>query len=149
MTHLDHFISSSRVRITLAIIGALVVLALVFHAGVAFGAHHGAWGRMSGDRGFRHPFFPQGFALPHGFIPNEHGAVGTVRSVSPAVTIETRDGAIRPVAIATSTLVRARGEEGTTTLSVGDKVIVIGQVNEQGRIDAKFINVLSVATSTR
>lgn len=144
MKNLEQFAASKKVRAGVGILGALFVAALIFHAGVVVGAHRGRFDRA---HSFRSPLFPSGFALPHGFIPNAHGAVGTITAVTlPTFTMETRAGASQSIVVGTSTLIRSMGPANEKALSVGSQVIVLGEPDGQGRIDAKLIRVLPSAS---
>lgn len=143
MKKIEQFVASKKVRVGAGIFGALFVAALIFHAGVVVGAHRGRFDRT---RGFRSPLFPSGFALPHGFIQDAHGAVGTITAVAlPTFTMETRAGASQSILVGTSTLIRSMDQANEQALSVGSQVIVLGEPDSQGRIDAKLIRVLPPA----
>ena len=150
MKEFENIISSKKVRLTAGVIGALILALLIFHAGVVFGSHRNSFGgpssRSGMNRGFRPPFLPSGFELPHGFIPNSHGAVGTITAITlPTLTMETREGTSQTILVGTSTMVRDMRDGTTTTLSVGNQIIVIGQPDSRGRIDAKLIRMLPIA----
>jgi len=143
MEKIKIFFVSRTVRVVAGVVGVLFLAALIFHAGVVYGSHRNPFGRHDAGRGFRPPFFPGGFELPHGFISNAHGAVGTVTTLAlPTITMQTREGTSQTILVGTSTITR-----GGTALSVGDEVLVLGEPDSQGRIDATLIRVLS-ATST-
>ncbi len=152
MKELENIVSSKKVRLAIGVIGALVLALLIFHAGVVFGSHRNSFGGPSGrpsmGRGFRPPFLPGSFELPHGFIPNTHGAVGAITAITPPTfTMETREGTSKTIFVSTSTMIRSMRGADTTAFAIGNKIIVIGEPDSQGRIDATLIRVLS-ATST-
>ncbi len=127
----------------MVVIGALILAFLIFHVGAVYGSHRNPFGRHDAEYGFRSSFFPRGFELPHEFIQNDHGAVGSITlMMPPTFTMQTRDGASQTILIGTSTVIRGR-----TPLSAGDGVIILGEPDSLGRIDATLIRVL-VATST-
>lgn len=133
--------TARRLRIALAALAAIVVALLIFHAGVAVGSR-----RVLRERGG--PFFGRPslsmMALPHVFIPDGHGAIGSVASVSPAsFTLKTRAGETETVLIATTTAIRGANGSATTTLVVGETVLVLGQPASQGAIKADVIRILS------
>ncbi len=153
MKEFENIISSKKVRLTACVIGVIVLALLIFHAGVVFGSHRNSFGGPSGrpsmDRGFRPPFFPNGFELPRSFIPNSHGAVGSITAITlPTLTMETREGTSKTIFVGTSTMIQSTKDTDAKTLSVGNKIIVLGESDSQGRIDAKLIRILSIATST-
>ena len=153
MKEFENIVSSKKVRLTVGIIGALILALLIFHAGVVFGSHRNSFGgpsdRSGMDRGFRPPFMPDGFEMPRGFIPNKHGAVGAITAITlPTFTMETREGTSKTILVSTSTMIRSMGGADAKALLVGNKIIVLGEPDNQGRIDAKLIRILSAATST-
>lgn len=136
-TNTRHFFSSRGVRLTAGVVGALLVAALIFHA------HRGEFGRFGRERGFRPPFFPVGIEFPRDFISGGHGAVGTITALTlPTFALETREGTSETILVGTSTLIRSRGTGNAQALSAGDQVVVLGEPDSQGRIDAKFIRIL-------
>lgn len=147
MKNLETIISNRKVRITLSIVGVIILALLVFHAGVVVGSHRGLPSRDNANRGamnrgFRSSFLPNGFELPHGSMQNGHGAVGTITTVAlPELTIDTREGVSTSILVSTSTLIRNMSAQNDTRFSVGDKIIVLGEADSQGRITAKIINV--------
>jgi len=146
MKEFENIVSSKKVRLTVGVIGALILALLIFHAGVVFGSHRDSFGgppRPDMGRGFRPPFFPNGFELPRGFIPNNHGAVGAITAITlPTLTMETREGTNKTIFVGTSTMIRNGDDSKTATLSVGNQIIVLGDTNSEGRINAKLIRIL-------
>ncbi len=139
-------------RVVVGVIGALILALLIFHAGVVVGSRRDRFlfVRHGADRGFSFPFLLGGFALPYGgFIPNSHGAVGTITAVTlPTLSVETRGGTSETILVGTSTIIRNSGESTSLALSVGDQVVVLGEPDSQGRIDATLIRVLSTSAAT-
>lgn len=146
MTEIKQTITSRKGRITLGVIGALILAMLIFHAGVVVGTHRGEFRGLGMSRGFRPPFLPSGFELPHGFIQNDHGAVGAIIAVTlPTFTMETREGTSQTIVVSTTTMIRGIEGGGTGALSVGNKIVVLGELDSQGRINAKLIRIISPA----
>ncbi len=144
MEKIHALFSSRKARLIGISIGAILLAALIFHAGVVYGSHRSRFGRDDVTRGFRPPFFPGNFELPHGFLQNNHGAIGTITTISlPTFTMQTREGTSQTILMGSTTALRSN-----KTLAPGDEVIVLGEPDSQGRIDAMLIRVLS-ATSTR
>ena len=146
MKNFRDIVQSKNARAAAAAFGALLLALLIFHAGVVFGSHRGPFNRPNLDRGFRSPFFPGNFELPHGFIPNNHGAVGTITALAlPTFTMETRDGMAKTILVSTSTVIWSAGTAGAEALSEGARVTVLGVLDNAGRIDAKVIRVFPAA----
>lgn len=119
--------------------GIAVVLlgALIFHAGVSYGA------RRTLSR-FGHPPPPPGF--PHSFIPQGHGAVGTIASITPPTMflLSARDGDQETVLISSTTLIRSGSAAvPVDALTRGATVSVIGDPSQKPQtISARIIHVL-------
>jgi len=146
MTEIKKIITSRKGRITLGVIGALILAMLIFHAGVVVGTHRGEFRGPGMSRGFRPPFLPSGFELPHGFIQNDHGAVGAITAVTlPTFTMETREGTSQTIVVSTTTMIQGIEGGSTRALSVGNKIVVLGELDSQGRISAKLIRIVSPA----
>ncbi|MFI5260665.1 MAG: hypothetical protein ACHQU0_02630 [Candidatus Paceibacteria bacterium] len=135
--------SSRHVRLAVGILGSLFLAALIFHAGVVVGSHQGFAREGQFGRGFRPPFFPGGFEMPHGFIQDGHGAVGAVTAITlPTLVLQTREGTSQTIVVGTSTVLRSMDGPGVPTLSVGDTIIVLGEPDDQNRVHAAFIRIL-------
>ncbi len=147
MKEFENIVSSKKVRLTVGIIGTLILALLIFHAGVVFGSHRNSFGgpsdRPGMGRGFRPPFMPDGFEMPRGFIPNKHGAVGVITAITlPTLTMETREGTSKTILVSTSTMIQNGEDPKNATLSVGAHIIVLGDTDSEGWIGAKIIRML-------
>ncbi len=151
MEKIKKIISSGKVHVIASIVGAFVLALLIFHAGIVVGSRHNLFERHNAKHDFSFSFFPNGFMMPYyGFIPNNHGSVGTITAVTlPTLSLRTRAGTNKIVLISPSTLIRGENDTGTSSLVAGDQIIVLGEPDSQGRIDAHLIHVLSIyATSS-
>ncbi len=131
-------------------LGAALVLLLVFDAGLAIGTRRALELRGGPARGHDAPMLGLGgfgVAMPHGFIPGGHGAVGTIQSISPSIlTIKTRSGDSEEIVMNASTTI----ESATTSLPqsglhVGDQIVAIGNpsaATSSTRMTAELIRVL-------
>lgn len=139
MEQFKKLVPSEKVRRVLYGLGVLLVALLIFHAGVVTGSHRHSPGRGGPGFGFRVPGF--NVQLPRGFIPNGHGSVGTIQSVSTSsITLQTRDGTTQTVLLTGKTSIRtASGAASSTALSVGQQVIILGTPNDDGTISADLI----------
>lgn len=153
MSDFEKMMRAKKVRIAASAVAALVLGFLIFHVGVVVGYHRGPLQGMSHrgdvDRTVRPLLFlPRGFLLPHGFISNAHGAVGIITALSSTTPLtfllRTREGTDDSILVGTSTIIRNRGPEDSSALTVGDQVIVIGALNGGGDIDAKLIRILKL-----
>ena len=149
-TNLRTLVSQRAVRITVGTVIALLVAALIFHAGVGFGERR-AFDRMhrDGAHTLPPPMGLFGIPLPHEFIPNEHGTVGSITAVASSTSfrLETRGGSTVTVDLRPDTRIISDSPESTSSvLSVGAMVVVVGepaQDSDGGQdIDARIIHVL-------
>ncbi len=130
----------------------LLVEALVFHAGVVVGSHSRVFMMQSGGPGMsfeaRIPFGSAGVALPQGFIPGGHGALGIISTIQlPLITLASRDGTVLRVEVGSSTQVSGAPGATVNDLHAGDTIIVIGDPTDtdlNGEIDAKLIRIVDV-----
>ena len=123
------------------IIGELVIGLLIFHAGIAYGERH-VFSRMSVAQ---HGPIPQFGFLTHSFIPQGHGAVGVITEVTlPTFTLQTRDGEVETVSVASSTMVRGLSPAMTIAdLMIGQSVTILGEPeNNSEHFSARFIHIL-------
>lgn len=142
----DIFLSRAFHRILIGV-GALLVLLLTFQAGIFVGYHKAAFSFRGGDNYYR--TFDEKKDVRGGFpmmgdFPNAHGASGRIVSIQlPNIVIEDRDKVEKVVATNDRTVIRKfRGEAAMTDLAVGDIVVVIGNPNQNGQIDAEVIRLL-------
>ena len=133
-------------------LGALVLAALIFHAGVVAGLHDRGISSRNFDKSWFDAQLPFGggvLALPQGFISGGHGAVGTIASVAlPAITVTTRDGVTLTVNVDSDTQIVGATPQGTSSpasLSVGDTIVVLGDpddISTSGAVDARLIRIV-------
>ena len=137
----DEVLKKPTTRKVLIGIGVVVVLLLIFHAGMVTGEH-----RHSGEHGFGMQRSGGFFIarMPQGYMQQGHGAVGTVTALGPSsVTITGRDGGAQTILLAPDTQIRAlNGDASSSALKVGDHVIVLGAPSESGQITAHLIHVM-------
>lgn len=128
---------------------ALIIAALIFHAGIVVGSHRPFMQGRGQGGGFEAQIpFGGEVALPQGFIPGSHGALGTIATVTlPTLTLTTRDGMTLTVKVDSGTQIVGATPEGTSTsasLSVGEMVIVVGDPDDtspNGAVDARLIRI--------
>ena len=133
-------------------LGALVLAALIFHAGVVVGLHDRGMPGHDFDKVWfdaQIPFGAESIPLPQGFIPGDHGAFGTIASIMlPAITVTTRDHVTLTVKVDGDTQIVGAAPAGTSSpaaLKVGDTIIVVGDpddISANGAVDARLIRIL-------
>lgn len=135
-----HKILSSRVILLVAIcFVVMLALALIFHAGASWG-ERSAMERMRHGAGGPPPFF--GF-LPHSFMPEGHGAIGTISSTSlPTFTMRSRENDMVTVVVSSSTVVVGGSAHTPADLAPNQTVVIIGSPNSDNMLQARVIRVL-------
>lgn len=137
---------SRRFSWVLVAVGGILVLLLIFDAGFVLGSRRSL--EMRGPRG--EPNFGLagwGVAIPHGFAPQGHGAVGTIQSISlPNIVITTRDGDDTQTVVITP---QTKIESATTSISdqqlhVGQQIVALGEpgTTTQTQLRAVLIRIL-------
>ncbi len=136
---------SSKTRTILWILGAAIVVLLVFGAGVLVGYHGAFYVGRFGENYYRN-FFGE---FPPGRMANGHGVAGEVIDVaSSSLSVRDADGDESSVAIEPATVIREA--DRTIMLSdvqVGNGVVVIGAPNENGQIEAQFVRIFASSSS--
>jgi hypothetical protein len=128
------------------VIAGFAVLLLVFRAGAEVGARKARFSYRWGEQYHRNFGGPKGGFL-HGGLDRDfietHGAAGTVLSVdNVTVVMNGRDDVERIVRVSDRTVVK-RGSRtiAMEELQADDRIVVIGEPNSDGQIEAKFIRV--------
>ena len=144
---MSNFLHSHTTRAVLIILGAIVLLFVVFGVGIAVGYYHAIFASRFGEN-YYHNFY--GGAPTSGLAPmNEHGIVGTVIDVSSSsISVKDQGDNEQSVAILGDTVIR----EVNNTITIndimpGDQVTVIGEPNTEGQIQARFIRVFDASSS--
>jgi len=145
------FIKTKPIKIALCSIAGLIVLLLVFGAGIEVGFHKAdhsfRWGENYHKNfgGPREGFMrggPKGLGQED-FI-DAHGTVGQVIKIEgQTLIIKGRDGVEKTVLLKGGDEIR-KGREtvAPADLKVDDMVVVIGEPNDAGQIEAKFIRLM-------
>ncbi|MGC9599228.1 MAG: hypothetical protein ABSE18_02470 [Minisyncoccia bacterium] len=138
-------LQSSKTRTILWILGAAIVVLLVFGAGVLVGYHGAFYVGRFGENYYRN-FFGE---FPPGRMVNGHGVAGEVIDVaSSTLSVRDADGDESSVVIMPATVIRESDQ--TVALSdvrVGNGVVVIGAPNENGQIEAQFVRIFASSSS--
>lgn len=136
------------------ILGGLIVLFVVFGLGIVVGYDRAGFA-AGFDRNYYRIFYgaapdgPAGFMAPPMPIAI-HGVVGTVIDLGTS-TISVRDQKDneQSVAISSATVIRSGGSDvAINNMTVGDRITVIGEPNDQGQIAARFIRIFPASSST-
>ncbi len=139
---------SKGFKIVLYALGAVILLALVFRAGMEVGSRKANFAYRWGEQYHRNFGGPRGGFIPEAgrtFLPNPHGTFGKIISVNlPEFTVLSPEGVEKVVRVGTSTaVVKDFREKGSTTdLAVDAYVVVVGEPNDAAQIEAKLIRVV-------
>jgi hypothetical protein len=128
-------------------VGIVIVLALVFSAGISVGFHKASFDRTwseNYERNFGEAPPGIGFNFDSNNFPNANGAVGKIIKITlPTIIVTDKDNTEKVILIQDGTkLEKMRTEIKSTDLAVNDFVVVIGSPNTTGQIEAKFIRVM-------
>lgn len=146
----NKLLQSKSFKFALIVIGALIVLLLVFKVGVFVGYKKASFSYRWGENYHRNFAGPRGGFFGnfrHGFgddaYINAHGTFGSIIKIDGTTLIIKGNGDTEKIVIASSTTeIRERHETiKINDLKVDDKVTIIGSPNEQGQIEAKLIRV--------
>lgn len=134
--------------IIIIILGAFLALLFAFKLGSMVGARR-AWFSCGWDNNYARNF---GGPPPRGgfgkMIDDEdffhaNGITGKILKINnQEIVINDRDGAEKIIVVTDKTIIRqARGEIKISDLKTGDDIVVIGEPNSTGQIEAKLIRI--------
>ena len=134
------------------IIGIIIVASLIFQAGFFVGFKKASFGH-DWNNNYADNFGPSHrglFMMEGGFgnsrdLPNAHGAIGRIiKTDLPIVTVmDDKDKVEKVVLVNDNTEIRRmRDKINKEDLKVDDFIVVIGDPNAQGQIEAKLIRLL-------
>ncbi|MDB5189970.1 MAG: hypothetical protein JWN49_296 [Parcubacteria group bacterium] len=133
------------------VLAVLIVLIGVFKLGEVVGYHRAQFAVRFGDsfdrnfNGYRGNVMFGAPGMPRELLPpGGHGAAGTIASIAlPNIVVADRDGLEKTVHLTNNTDIREfRDQIASTSLAVGESVIVLGTPGDAGQIEAELIRVL-------
>ena len=150
---MSNFLGSKKIRAVLWILGGLIVLFVVFGLGITVGYERARF--ASGfDKNYGRIFFGGsfgGYAVTAHVMPVViHGVVGTVIDVGTStISVEDQNHNERSVVVSSGTDIR-NGQQSVLigSIAVGDMIAAIGEPNNMGQIDARFIRIFPASSST-
>lgn len=146
LTNLPH---SKTFRGIVIGLGIAAVVLIIFWFGLSAGYRRAHTVERFGDsfeRNFVAPhdrfFLRAGLQAPG--VPGGHGVVGEIASIDwPELIVAGPDNLEKTVRVASTTRVREFAQEvPSTTLAVGDHVVILGVPDTAGTIDARLIRLL-------
>lgn len=145
---LKKFAESKNFKKLIYILGAVVILTLVFQAGMIVGFKKASFGRDWGEN-YERNFGPKRDGFPFmrnnmRDIPNAHGAIGKIIKVEfPNIVVLDKDQTEKIIIIKDDTsILERRDVVNKESLTVDEFIVVIGNPNNQGQIEAKVIRIM-------
>lgn len=147
----NQFFQSKIFRVATWMIAGLILLLLVFKIGLSIGYKKAGfsyrWGEnyhrnFAGPRGGFFNNFKNGFG-DRNFI-NAHGIFGSIIKIEGnAIIVKSRDDVEKIILVKdNTTITRFRDKAQLSDIKVDDNIVIIGEPNEVGQIEAKFIRVM-------
>jgi hypothetical protein len=141
---------SKNVRAVIIGIGILIIVLGILKMGISIGERRANFTGQFGDN------FERNFVGPHGYMMmgngnfgggmmvNGNGAVGEIIGLNlPQLVVSGPDNLEKMVLISSSTTIRQFQENITSAeLKIGDFVVVLGNPNTNGQVEAKLIRVM-------
>ncbi|MFA6554654.1 MAG: hypothetical protein WCS89_04090 [Candidatus Paceibacterota bacterium] len=147
------FFQTNSVSKIIGGLGILLIALVIFQAGAFVGYHKGAFSsNWNNNYMMRDADDPRSFFAPfmhRGDDINPHGAVGEIVSMNlPLVMIKGPNRAEEVIIVGTSTTIRNfRQTVSASDLSIGSQVVVIGEPNDKGQIQAELVRIMPTPPS--
>jgi hypothetical protein len=144
---MENIYKSKSVKWIIISIGIVIFTLGVLRIGISVGYHKAKFAGQFGnnfERNFLGPKDGNRKMFFDGGIPGGHGAFGEILSINlPNLIITGPDNLEKTVLIGTSTLIRRFQENiKNTDLKIGDSVVVIGNPNDEGQVEASLIRIM-------
>ncbi|MFH0804112.1 MAG: hypothetical protein V1896_00735 [Candidatus Zambryskibacteria bacterium] len=137
---------SKTVRGIIIGIGITIVVLLILFAGMNIGEHRARFANQLGDNFERNFMGPmnRGGGFWSGVMPGGHGVIGEIVSINlPQIVVSGQDNIEKIIAVGENTAIHQFQKDiQSSELKVGDFVVVLGNPNDQGIIDARLIRVM-------
>ena len=144
--------AKKSLRFALYIIGTLFILSITLQFGIFIGYHKASFARDWGDH-YKNNF---GMERPESFrgmmgntLPNAYGASGKVLSITlPTFVVEDTNGTEKTILITDTTIIKSRMQNSSSSvITSGSIVVVLGDPNSSGQIEAKLIRIMPDSTT--
>jgi hypothetical protein len=135
--------------IILCAIGVVIIALLIFSAGVTVGFHKASFGQ-AWEENYEHNFGMRSTNPLFDNFPNASGAIGKIIKIAlPTIIVQDKDNTEKVVLINDDTKIQKIKELVTLNdLTIDDFIVVIGNPNSQGQIEAKFIRIMPLGMPT-
>lgn len=147
------FFSSHAVPKAIAVLAIFLVILIIFQAGFIVGFHKATFS-FNWDKNYlsnlNDPRSVMASFMQDNDDVNPHGAVGEIISINmPSILVRRSGGAEEIINIGTTTVIRnLRQIASSSALTLHKQVIVIGEANTSGQIDATLIRILPEESSS-
>jgi len=132
-------------------IGIVIVVLLIFSAGVTVGFHKASFGRAWGENYARNfGMMPNRQMFGRDNFPNASGAIGKIIKIElPTIIVQSKDNTEKVVLIKDDTKIQEMmSVVKASNLAIDDYVVIIGSPNKQGQIEAKLIRIMPLGMPT-
>jgi hypothetical protein len=147
-TEIKKLLESKFLKILIYILGVLIIVVLIFQAGFYAGFRKASFGREWGNHYFEN-FGPRhdrgGMPIMMEF-PNPNGANGKIIKIElPTIIVQDRDNTEKVVLLEDDTKIISQKQDiSVKDLKIDDFVVIIGNPNNKGQIEAKLIRIMPV-----
>lgn len=143
------FFQSRKFKIIIWVVGGLVVLLLTFRFGVVVGYRKASFSYLWGEnyhRNFGGPrggFFGEFFSDQKDFIES-HGVFGQIVKIDGSTLVLKGKDNVEQIVLVDDgvSIIRFREKAALSDLETGDYVVIIGDPNDLGQIQAKLIRIM-------
>jgi hypothetical protein len=146
---MNDFLKAPKTKMLLWILCGVLVVLITFGLGVAIGYRRAIFASDFGEN-YYHNLYGDPFGNPMVGVMNNgpltiHGVVGQVIDVgSTTMSVENLNGNEESVFVASNTPIREMNNMiPLVEIDVGDHVTVIGEPNQNGQVEARFIRVFT------
>ena len=150
---MNEFLKTPKTKIVLGILCGILVVLIAFGLGIAVGYRRAIFSSQFGEH-YYHNLYGDPFGRPMMGVANRepltmHGVIGSVIDIASS-TILVKDplGNEQSVVVVSSTSIREMDNNILLNdVKIGDGVTVIGNPNENGQVEARFIRVFVASSS--
>ena len=147
MEQIKNVFKDSKVKKAICILGCVVLVLVIFQAGMFVGFKKAGFSYRTGEQYFREMNGrpnDQFMGMNRGDFGNSHGAVGKIVSVNlPSIIISDKDGIEKTITVSTSTDIKKfKDSIKAEDLKVNDFITVIGNPNDKAEVEARLIRIM-------
>ncbi len=137
------FLQTKTFRVVILCLGIFIFSLVIFWVGMAVGFRRAVYSVEWGQNYEKNFLGPRRPMMGGGQFLNDHGTVGEVVSINGDIlVVRADDGVERSILASTSTTIRQFDQSLTLAdLKLNERVVIIGEPNANGEIEAKIIRV--------